>query len=257
MSNLKQNITDKLEWIESLDSSPETHRNNIIQFNQEVELLIEMGDRAVSPLIEKLFKSKNRYVLWAAAWALREIGNKRALDAFWYASKKYQSDIGLQRDFILGICTFQDRKISKALIELLKKRNNSLASVAIRGIGLLKESRAVPFLVDLFLNGTQEEYALVIPGESKLPGVHVKKMIIETLGEIQTNKSMNELNTILYIDSKKFLESQHFDRLKCDVIVALSRYNNRLAKEMVTKASDHPIKGVKRIAKKYLLNWNS
>ena len=197
-------IKSKLDWIESLDSDLTTHRNNIIQFNQEVKQLIELGDKVVEPLIEKLFKSSNRYMLWAAAWILREIGDNRSLDAFWYALNEFKADIGLQHEFLLGISMLKDKKISDYLIEILTIRNSSLVSTAIRGLGILQDTGAVTLLVDLFMNGTQEEYSIIIPGKSRLPGIHVKSSIIETLGSIQTEESIIELNKILYLDPAKF-----------------------------------------------------
>ena len=258
MSETKNIIENKLEWIESLDSSPITHSNNIIQFNQEVKLLIKIGDEVVEPLIERLYKSNNRYMQWAASWVLREIGDDRALDAFWYALKKYEAnDIGLQRNFILGICMLKDKRISDNLIEIIKQKDNSLVSTAIRGLGILRDKRAVTHIVDLFMNGTQEDYSIIIPGgKSKVPGIHVKKCIIETLGKIRTEEAISELNRILYLDPSSFIESLHFDRLKCDVIVALAMSKKPSAITAISEALKHPGKGVRKMAKRQLALWN-
>ncbi len=256
MNELKDTIKEKLDWIESLDTDPETHRNNIIQFNREVKQLIKLGDKVVVPLIERLFIASNRYMLWAAAWILREVGDKRSLDAFWYALNKHKTDSGLQHEFILGICMLKDGNISDDLLEILIQRKGPLVMTAIQGLAILKDNRSVSPLVDLFMNGTQEEYSIIIPGESDIPGVHVKKEIIEALGKIRTEESINELNKILYLDPTRFIEFQHFGRLKCDAIVALATTKKQSAIAIIAEAVKHAQKGVRKMAKKQLDLWD-
>ena len=141
-----QSAQEILEWIASLDDDPETYQKNIHIFNYAVNDLIECGADAVDPLIDRMLdESSNRWMRWAGTWALRDIGDRRAVEPLWRVFSDNNRDKGIRYDAMEALSIFQDKRIFDEIVRLFNEQD----TLAIICMGNLGDERAITLLAPL------------------------------------------------------------------------------------------------------------
>ena len=250
---LLETVEEILLWIESLADDPETHRLNIIRFNREIRRLIACGEPVVEILISRMVGTKKRWMKWATIWALREIGDRRAVEPLWEVLERTTEDLGIRYELLLALSKFSDVRIFDILVDILDGSDLRKASFAPVPLGNLGDARAVAPLMKLFRQSNTAAASDTLPPEDlKYAQVHTKQAIIQALGKIDGETSARALEEIIdyrILDSAAFA---HFDRLRCDAVKALSNNAHPHARQVLRDALHHQCRGVRRKAQRVL-----
>jgi HEAT repeat protein len=260
-------LQELLEWIESLPEDEESHRQNILKFNDAIHDIIACGTEAVIPLSEHLVNTNNRRMRSGAIWALRDIGDRRAIEPLWTIFHSSTKDIGIQHDALIALSTMKAEQLYDLLISLLNHENKFLRQVAIRAFGNLGDKRAVELLIPLLryhdeeiridtvlaLGHLKDERALEpIIARISQSSLHEKRLIISSLTKIGGDKAVHALEAIINAEDKKSLDSPQYDRLRCDAVNALGQIDLQNATNAIQASLTHPKRGVRRHARKVL-----
>ena len=250
MPSYKMPLQEIINWIEILPESSEAYQVYIIQFNDAVHTIIGYGATAVEPLIERLLHTKSRWWMrWAAIWALRELGDARAVEPLWIICQREVNDIRILYEALVALSVFKDKRLFETLVPLLNHENKFLRHAAIVGLGNVGDPCALEFLVPL-LNAS--ETSELLDTQTSKDKYHEARTIIQAIGKIDDLKAIQALEAIVDADKLQYcLDTQH-DRLRCDAIYSVARIDNPATLSVLRAALKHPKRGVRRSARKAL-----
>jgi HEAT repeat protein len=255
-------VQELIEWIESCSEDVEAFRHQVVAFNDAVKDLIAFGDDAVEPLIERLAHTSSSRMTWAALWALRELGDRRAIEAVWAAYQQYAGDLGMEFEALHTLSALKDGRLFDLAIELLDDpRRHTRAIVA---LGRLGDPRVIDILLPL-LESTDKEArcaATIAFGNFKseraldLLTLNLLRAdlweiwsIISTVGKIGGEKSLQILAMIINRDDSHGLNGAEYDHLRCNAINIVGKMAGPSADTVLRMALQHRKPGVRRRAR--------
>ncbi len=142
------------------DKTGEEDLNALLFFRgQAAESLGKMGAPAVEPLISLFQESRDRYVYFFAASALRRIKDPRSVEPL-IAALASQDDT---RRYVAAqsFSDILDPRAVEPLIAVLKNDNRGMRMAAAEALGRIRDARAVGPLAEA-LRGTDENYREII-----------------------------------------------------------------------------------------------
>jgi HEAT repeat protein len=260
-------IQEILDWIESLAEGEHSHQQNILKFNDAINDLITYGEPAVEPIIDHLLHTNNRWMQWGAIWALRDIGDQRAIEPIWIVFNRAEHDLGIQHDALIALGRLKDARIFETALSLLDHGNIHLRQSAILALGVLGDIRAVEILIPLLEYPNEDLRSSVIralgnlkddrafePLIDRIPKAKLpeKSAIVDALVKIGGTQAIDSLQKIIDSEDIKSLESSQFDRLRCYAVNTLAQMNDPAIVPILEAALNHPKRGVRRHARKAL-----
>jgi HEAT repeat protein len=250
MPSDKMPLQEIINWIESLPESDEASQLYIIEFNNAVHTIISYGATAVEPLIERLLHTHSRWWMrWAAIWALREIGDARAIEPLWNICKSEVSHLGILKVALVALSTFKDKRIVEILIPLLNHENRNMRYAAVVALGNIGDPRALEYLTPLLNASNAPE---LLDAQVSKVKYHEVRPIIQAIGKIDDLTAIQALEAIIYADEPLYGVATQHDRLRCDAINAIAQIDNPSTLSALRAALKHSKRGVRRSARKAL-----
>ncbi len=254
------------DWIESVPDTPEAHSQNIIRLNIVVRDIIAYGEAAVEPLIEYLLPSEKHWSRWAALWALREIGDRRAIEPLWTVYYGRQDDKDNQIDALIALSLLQDERVFEVAKGFLEHENAYLHRASIAALGNLGDKRAIEILTPLLNSSdiTARKYAIVALGKFKdrravnplisyetNAAVDVLDLVIDALGHIGDVDAVPYLKHVLD-NTNASIPRGKVGHLLNSALDAVAKINHPVAVQLLKAAKYHVNENVRRHARKAL-----
>lgn len=194
-------VQELLNWIESVPESEDKHIRwyNTLKINDAVRDLIAYGDSAVEPLIEHLERSQSHWMQWAAIWALREIGDRRAIEVLWSVYHKSEDDIGIRMDAIGALSTFKDERLFDVLVPLLSHTNIHLRRSVIEALGNSGDERAVELLIPLADSPNEDIRSAALRALGKLKYPKSLELLIPRIPKAKLGEKYNIIQVLVDI----------------------------------------------------------
>jgi HEAT repeat protein len=249
-------------WIKLLDDRPDLGTEDTLKFNDAVDQLTSYGESAVGPLIDSLLNTENHSLRIASIWALRRIGDERALEPFLEMLQHDDKDLDIQYELISSLGLFKDKRVFEVLVSFFE--HEVLKKAAIISLGTLGDRQAVELLLPLLNHHDKElrfwvavalgrlrDQRAAIPIIALLPTFEPdeKSFIFEALAEIGGNDAIAALEAFLNADDILSPQQTIQDRLRCDSIRALAQIDDPQARQIIEKALTHRKRSVRRIAR--------
>jgi HEAT repeat protein len=255
-------VQQLIEWIENCSEDTEAFRHQVGAFNDAVKDLIAFGDDAVEPLIERLTHTSSSRMTWAALWALREIGDRRAINAVWAAYQKHARDLCMEFEALHASSALKDSRLYDVAIELLDDPQRKYR--AIIALGRLGDPRAIDILLALLESPDKEaRYASTVAfGYLKserafdLISLNLRRAdlweircIISTVEKTGGEKAIHILETIINRDDSHGLNPAEYDHLRCNAITIVGKMVDAGADAVLRMALQHRKPGVRQRAR--------
>ena len=257
-------VQELINWIESLDNTPEAHQQNIRKFNDAVYDFIQHGDKSHELLLESLNSSTNYWMMWASMWALTEMRVKTAIEPMWTLYERQKNLLGLRFYTLEALSIFKDERVLKPIVDLLNEESGNFLAISL--LGNLEDKRGLYYLAILLQEieaiiwqavryyETLSEYSKF---EALLPIVKTKlrekELIIDALWKIGGHKSLKLLSTIIAENQIYIQPLSHYNRLKVKAVYAVSRIDSFNMISILKEAQKHSQYGVRNSARKCLI----
>ncbi|MEQ8677995.1 MAG: hypothetical protein RLP44_01530 [Aggregatilineales bacterium] len=244
-------------WVEN--APPYLHS---VGMSYAIRDLVKYGSDAVPRLSKKLLTSKSAFMKRVAVFALREIGDKRALDALWTVFNNKEDETNPWYDTLLTISILQDERLFDELVPLLPKRDLTI----MMAMGNLADTRAIPLLIP-YIEQEEKTFRDIVHAVEVNPTqfnnldelleqvkniLRERKIIVEALGKIGGADAIQVLAKIVHAPEMNVLQFSMYDRLRCDAITALGKIDHPQAIAVLESALTHQKYGVRRMARRLL-----
>lgn len=239
---LEENIS---ELIEELGDS------DIITNYQAGRKILKIGEPAIPYLIKSLNHEKGR-VRFTSIILLEQLKAKEAIPEFIKIFKDKNRKERERTASALALGRLEAKEASPILIEGLSEESSSIKSACIISVGMLKEEKAVPYLLKYVKDkekqiGNIALRALKEIGDKGIPEIEKiiengkfeeKLTAIQVLGEIRSEESINLLKKLLKSENKYLSISSAY------VLSTIGKNDGKEIAEKLVKDRDPKIKAL-------------